>query len=674
MAEPIDEAPEEDVQDTLDQASPAAVALALGRTRRGGAGKGLDAKATAFLEKQTRLIELQTEHLHEQRELMLSHMRWRRFSDRMKALLQVMTAGLGLLIACGVAWMAWSASQQRGLVIDPFTVPAELAQRGYDGRALAARFLDRVRALQAASQSVRSPMSFRGGDEAQLKLEIPETGVSLDDLQRFLARRLGHVTHVSGQLQATGDALALSVANDRQPEIEVSGPAADVNAVVDQAADQVYAQSEPYRYARYLGNTGHTQEALARYQALAVSGDDDDRRWALQAWGQLLATSGDLRGAAAEERRAAAENPDFPHYWANLEQFERLLGHDQAALEAGNTAILTYQADHFRSLSAVARAFDEFNTGTVRAELLDDYSEAYRLAQSQEALLPRIEDQPGTGEKLRVALADAIDLIRAHDLQAADRTLGQIGASQALLAEQPAEVRTRIEARRDHALGLMAADHGDWASARAQDLAALSLLETLTGCGGCEVLQTRSDTAVASARAGDVAGAEALIAPSPADCYACLRARAQVAEAAGDRAGADRGFAEALQQGPSLPGAETDWGRALLARGDPAAAIGKLAAAHAKSPTAPDPLELWGEALMRQRDYARAAAKFAAADKSAPRWGGAHLRWGEALMLSGRYAGARAQYEIAAGLDLSRPDRAALNVLLARTASGPLYG
>ncbi len=43
-------------------------------------------------------------------------------------------------------------------------------------------------------------------------------------------------------------------------------------------------------------------------------------------------------------------------------------------------------------------------------------------------------------------------------------------------------------------------------------------------------------------------------------------------------------------------------------------------------------------------------------------------------MLSSRYAQARAEYEAAAGMDLSTPDRAALNLLLARTARGPLHG
>jgi len=41
-------------------------------------------------------------------------------------------------------------------------------------------------------------------------------------------------------------------------------------------------------------------------------------------------------------------------------------------------------------------------------------------------------------------------------------------------------------------------------------------------------------------------------------------------------------------------------------------------------------------------------------------------------MLSGRHAEARRQYEAANGMDLSKPDRAALDVRLARTAEGPL--
>ena len=84
----------------------------------------------------------------------------------------------------------------------------------------------------------------------------------------------------------------------------------------------------------------------------------------------------------------------------------------------------------------------------------------------------------------------------------------------------------------------------------------------------------------------------------------------------------------------------TEGARSLLVRGDLDGAIVQAKQARQFSPGYADPLELWGEALM----------------------------------LSGRHREARAQYEAARGMDLSKPDRAALNLLLARTASGPLHG
>jgi tetratricopeptide (TPR) repeat protein len=182
---------------------------------------------------------------------------------------------------------------------------------------------------------------------------------------------------------------------------------------------------------------------------------------------------------------------------------------------------------------------------------------------------------------------------------------------------------------------------------------------------------TQAARAVLLARLGRLAEAGAAIAPTSLDCTDCLVARGEIAARGGDRKGADRWFGEAVKQAP-LPDDYLAWGQSLLMLGDPAAAIVALKQAHRVGPHDADPLEVWGEALMARRDDPDAIKKFAGADKDAPKWGRNHLRWGEALMLSGRYAEARAQYRAADGMDLSPADRAALNVLLARTASGPL--
>src|SRR6202041_2557092 len=83
-----------------EAADPAAVSIALGRRSSPGA-TAVDVEAAAFLRDQRRLINLQTEHLHEQRELQLAHLRVRRWKDRMSLSLQRLGVLAGAVIAIG---------------------------------------------------------------------------------------------------------------------------------------------------------------------------------------------------------------------------------------------------------------------------------------------------------------------------------------------------------------------------------------------------------------------------------------------------------------------------------------------------------------------------------------------------------------------------------------------
>jgi tetratricopeptide (TPR) repeat protein len=159
---------------------------------------------------------------------------------------------------------------------------------------------------------------------------------------------------------------------------------------------------------------------------------------------------------------------------------------------------------------------------------------------------------------------------------------------------------------------------------------------------------------------GQFAAAEVRLKPSPADCYPCLRARAQVATLQRQDARADWWFARATAIAPSLPYAESEWGRALLDRGKPDEAIEKFKLSNRKGPHFADPLEGWGEALMAKNQSHLALAKFAEADKYAPNWGRLHLKWGEALVYAGHADEAKAQFARAGALDLTPSEKAEL--------------
>ena len=660
MAERVEE-PETETEEALDQASPAAVALALGQTSR---SKDIDEDARTFLREQTGLLRLQKEHLHEQRVLQLSHMRWRRFSDRMRALLQMMTAVVGLLIAGGVGWMAWSASQERGLVIEPFSVPPDLAQRGLTGQVVASLLLDRLGEMQNGTKSSRAPSTYANNWNDEIKVEIPETGVSVGELRRLLVQWLGHQTTISGELYRTPSGIALSARTGAAPAKSHTGAEGDLDALVQQAAEDVYATTQPYRYAVYLGrqlDADSTERSRQALQQLASSGDRIDRVWALGGLSNALMNQGDQLGAIRTASAAIALEPRFSLPYDDRSNAEGNLGHDEASMIDERTAaqMVGRYGSQFLASAYLTRDRGESESGL--AGDLGDYGLAARLIASA---LTRVSGDNDLQAQLIVA--QAMD----HDVDAA--TESESGLS----LPPPADTSVNAAlARAKVAEGdaIIALELDDWSKMK-RAISRFDVPQLGELFAAVRRTQLLPYTALADAKLGDFAGAQQQIAATPPDCNLCVRMRGQIAAAMHDWPTADRWFAEAVRQAPSLPFAYAEWGKSLLARGDPDAAIAKLQIAHAKSAHFADAMELWGEALAAKGDVAGAALKFAQADQDAPHWGRNHLRWGQALLGAGRYAQARAQFEAADDLGLSAPDRAALDVFLARTATGPLHG
>jgi tetratricopeptide (TPR) repeat protein len=630
MAERIEE-PEAEVAESGGAPLSPAGALAIGMRRR---RRSTDPKMDAFLDEQTELARLQKEHLHEQRELILSRLRWGRFSDRMKAALQVLTAIVGLAVVGVIAAMAWQAHEDRGVVIEAFSVPPDLAQRGMTGQVVASRLLDRLSDLQARTVTDRPASSYANDWGDDIKVEIPETGVSIGELNRYLRQWLGSQTRISGEVVRTPSGLSVTARAGASAGRTFEGPDENLNGLVQQAAEAIYAQTQPYRYAVYLQSAGQIEAARNAYVRLVRSGSPEDRPWALTGWGSLLQGQGDLRGAAEKGREAISSAPELQVGYPVAYTSELAQSHLEAALRIARQA-----------KSRLHSAPDAFPTDDLIADDLGDFRAELRNSLS----LPPTASFEGRPRLLSIQASRALAMTRDHDVSGARAILARLDpATQSQPSPPVVETYCRY-----------AVD--DWAG-----VAALGKLFSS--------LRRLPLIAYATAMTGRPDEARALVDASPQDCDDCVMARGMVAAAAHDWAAADRWFAEVARRTQSSPFAPTEWGRALLAKGDLDGAIAELKEAHRRGPHYADPLELWGEALMRKGEYAGATAKFAEADKDAPRWGRNHLRWGEALMLSGRYREGRAQYEIANGLDLSVPDRAALNVLLARTASGPLHG
>jgi tetratricopeptide (TPR) repeat protein len=657
--------------------SPSA-AMAIG-IRKARAGAKPDPEFDAFLRKQSRLIDLQTEHLHEQRELILSRLRWGRFSDRLKALLQTLTVLVGLSVAGGVAVMAWQAHEDRSLVIESFSTPQAFAEQGLGGDVLSQDLMSRLDVMNqlATSNSLSAAGDAHVESHDEIKVEVPETGVSVGEVMKLLRNWLGAERRVHGSLRPTpGGGVVLTGWLEGHEAVKVSGAPAEIEDLERQLAERLYAEAEPANNIIYLRSTGRLAEARAAIAAWAqIARGRFDRASAYTIWSGMM----DAPRGLALDRMSLRINPGFmASRYVGL-VFERELGHEEAALAWAREELAQKAADQPPENRGHGMAYMRAFARYQMADLEGDYGRAVldqTLASINRELLEAYRAAKLHDLAAARTLLAAASLSVSGPLAGVDRPTWDVSGAPWIVGASPAAALTRVRYEIDAAAGDWAAVDTDACSLAARAEAAIAAEPTEAQPGHRQVEQASIAPLLAEARArlADLDGAAASIAATPLDCYACLRERGRIAAMRRDWAAVDRWFAAADRQGPSLPFADTDWGEALLAKGAQDGAIARFEQAHRRSPRFADPLELWGEALMRKGDYQAASARFAAADREAPRWGRNHLMWGEALMLSGRYAEARRQYQAASGMDLSKPDRAALNVFLARTSAGPLHG
>ncbi len=604
----------------------------------------------AFLRDQRDLILIQKHQLKKQ-------FRLTQWEKGLSVLLRGATAVVGIAFAGALGFMIWEASRSNGLLIEPFAVPPDMASRGLSGQVVAGQLLAKLTAMDNMTLSYRAPQSYANNWGNDIKVEIPQTGVSIGELRRFLREWLGNDNHISGEVWRTDSGIAISVRTTGEGGASFTGAPTEIDALVQKAAEHVFHETQPYRYANYIRGQRRFDEAHAIYLRLTNSPSVVERGWAWYGIG-VLSNNYNFRPnypvALWSYRKAVSVYPDLTIAYSGIAGVERTLGHTEAVLHAERK---TEQLLSRSSIPDIApRSLDYVRLQwTQQIPVAEgDYVEAVRKAR-QGAAMP---DQQGFRNSFRNTVARS--LANQHDEAAARAAFRELPAPRTQNAKlQAAVTPTAIEASLENWHSVLETE-----STAEQTFAECTKPLTPVQCQMVSQTvigtQLRPWAALAKAKLGDVAEAQALIAATPADCYDCARTRGTIAALANKPGESDAWFARAVHDGPSLPFAHNDWGKALLARGQPDAAIEKFKLSNQKGPKFADPLEGWGEALMAKNQSHLALAKFTEAEKYAPKWGRLHLKWGEALTYAGKRDEAKKQFSIAARLHLTPSEKAEL--------------
>ncbi len=563
--------------------------------------------AKRFLDRQVRLIDAQTAELVEQRPLRLHHLesqqregRLRRFGLRLRNALQVFIGLIVAIVALGVMVMLFDAFNSQAVVVEPFDAPPALAARGLTGKVIAGGVLDVLTRLQTATRGSSRARQLANAWTGDIKVEVPETGISVGDVDRMLKARFGHDIHIDGDLvQTETGGLALTIRGDGVvPKTFVGGPG-DLDKLTNQAAEYIYGRSQPGLYETYLTNAGRDADAVAFAKTAYATASDLERPYILNGWANAWQNTGGTpadTGPLYEE--AIRLKPDFWVGYSNVMNVDLLRQDEEGAWRLGVLMRSKAGGRPGRAPENIYQNLDELT---------------WNLLPWREGQIEDSRKHGGIGSSLTASAPTIADIDqRLHDPTDAEL---QLQTAQSDAGD------TSVAAMTHFVHGRIAAEAGDVARAAAE-------MEAFRAAFANPVISSNYAgyncwIAPAEEAAGHPDQADAVLASAGrfVDCY---RFRGDILDHRGDWPGARRAYAQAVAIAPDLPAAFYSWGQALARHGDLAGAQAKLALAAAKGPGWADPVKAEGDLLARQGQWREALRRYDAALKLAPAWRALH--------------------------------------------------
>lgn len=599
-----------------------------------GDEEGGDLAALTLVKKQSRLIDAE-----------LNFVTVQTLSHKIGLVLKAAALILVLLLLAVSASFLWRAAREPLATVQPFGTPPALEQRGIDGTMLASSLLDHLNDIAEKTSSRRRPSSYSGGWSDNIRVEVPNTGLSLNELVALARRWAGNETLISGELVQRGDALVLSARISGKPARRYSGSEADIDALLRQAAEGIYQDSQPYRHAVYLMRTDRFDQANAEYEKIHRFGDPVEQRWARSYLAEQALGSNDLGRADMLLSAVLTDAPWFAYAVGVRASAAALRGHNEEALRWGQREAEALASNQWREIvTDRGLAMQKYSNRANVALLRGDFRSA--LAETNRAATVNLYNF----DEAAPAIAAGI-LAGLHEPQRALGLLDRLPAGAAINGFNYYHSSPLVEDA--------IAEMDDWAR-YTQALRRLDQQMAGQGLTFLRSTQIWPRLAVSEARLGRKRIADRITERLPIDCYRCMIARGQVAALGGRLSEAERWFAEAEALAPSLPQAPLEWGRALLESRRFDDAIEKFREAHRRGPQWSDPLRYWGDALLRQKRPGAAAERYQLAAERAPRWAGLHLNWAAAEWHGRRQEQARGRLKFAETLELTQGQRAQL--------------
>jgi tetratricopeptide (TPR) repeat protein len=590
---------EEKIDATEGGAEPFAAAIAANLANQ---NPEVAAETVAFLRQQTKVLRVQEKNAEAEYEFFEAEWGPRLLALRLRTGFQLFFALFATVIGLGLAIVIYQGVQSRSVVIDSFSAPPSLAADGVNGQVLAAGLLDVLTRIQAASRANIEHRNLSNAWTNEISIEVPETGISIGQLERTIKTRFGHDQHIEGDLVKTPGGLALTVRGTGILPKTFTGEYGAVDKLLTQAGEYVFSQSQPGLWAAYLTNNDRNDEAIRFAQETYATVDPSEQPYVLNYWANAIIDKGGdgaNREALVLYREAIRLKPDFWIGYNNIMSSLSGIGDEESLVRVGKQMLKAAGGRPGRASEDLYQNYDQ---------------EVWDLVAAHAGSIADMQSHSGIGTSASGSGAEILIVaqfeVQLHDVEAAALRLkttlvdeknlpdvAQAAFDRALLAEEVGDLKAAAR---------------EWdAYAVAYANQTISTNNPSTICYSAQAYEKTGQSAKADAALNAV-GMLTFV-----DCY---RFQGDILDLRGDWAGAQAWYSKAVKLAPSNPSGYYSWGVALAKHGDLEGAAAKLKDANQKGPHWADPLKAWGDVLVKQGQIKDALAKYAAALKFAPNW------------------------------------------------------
>jgi tetratricopeptide (TPR) repeat protein len=567
-------------------------------------------KTVDFLSEQTQLLKVQKEHLEDEHALRLAHLRHqvraekaRQVGMRVRIGLHVCIALIVMGVAVGAVIMIRDAVESRSVIIDAFDIAPNVAAQVPSGKITAAGLLDVLTRIQAATRSGAEHRSLASAWTNDIAIDVPETGISIGQLQRIMKARFGSDQHIDGDLaQSETGGLVLTVRGRGILPKTFIDEARHLDRLLTLAGEYVYGQSQPGLFAAYLANNDRHDEAIRFGQMAYARADSSERPYVLNYWANAIAgkgAEGAMREALPMYREALRRKPDYWTAYNNIMYALNGLGDEEGLVRVSEQLMKAAGGRPGRAPEHEYQNYDRtvWDLPAERAEAIADMESHNGIGTRGSA---------GGAENLQIAQYE----VQMHDVEAATLRINTT----------PVDTNyTPDVAQSTFVRALLAEENNDLkAAAREWDAYGEAYANPSVRTNNPQMI---CYAAPSFEKTGQTAKAEvALNAVGELTLVDCDRFKADVLDLRGDWPSAQVWYAKAVKLAPSIPAGYYSWGVALAKHGNLEAAAEKFKGANQKGPHWADPLKAWGDVLMDQGQAKKAIEKYDDALKYAPSW------------------------------------------------------